>query len=704
MKDLTHFFGAGAKKKSSKTKKKKRKVSKSRTVSSNPTKVAKTNPKAEVSIDPSIDLYEDKTPEQKQQIAGRLLSIMDIKPWGCFESMPFSALAKCLDVVGSTTKRLEKAEYLSNFFQSVLLINPADLSPCLYFMLLQLYPTFHGVELGVGETQIIQCVAQATGKKVKQVREKLRHGDIGDAVEHLKMGKTLSAYFQKKKTTLSVINVIDKFRTIAGTSGSNSQRTKMDMIVGMLVSCSTVEAKFIARFVRGRLRIGISSRTIFPCLSAAVNLKNETLMKAWCVYPVVERITSVIFDNFKNLTDELIAKEIQFDIGVPCHPMLAESSKAIEEIFKRFEGKEFVCEFKYDGERGQIHYKKGEYLRIFSRNLEDLSDKYPKLRDNLPLILSDEVESIVIDCEIVAHDEDGKMMRFQDLQRRGRKDTKAREYGAEHDVVLYCFDLMYYNGKHYLDECLAERQDVLHRVVDPTKKEGIARFAESRRCDDWEQVSEFFDTSRSAGTEGLMIKSLYDDANYTPDKRSFAWRKLKKDYIEGCGDTLDLVPVGALGGTGKRAKKLGSYLMAAYDEEKECYISMFKFGSGLTDDLIDQFHNYYMPRVLDKRPPDVMAEVPVEAKMRGFHWLEPSQVWEISVADLTISPLYRVAYNRVEPNRGISCRFPRFKCVREDKGIEDATSCERILRMYNSQDQIKNAKSEMDDEIDEDLI
>lgn len=61
-------------------------------------------------------------------------------------------------------------------------------------------------------------------------------------------------------------------------------------------------------------------------------------------------------------------------------PMLAKPTKGIKEILKRFDGKLFTCEYKYDGFRGQIHYyNNGADIRVYSRNLSDLTSQYPDI-------------------------------------------------------------------------------------------------------------------------------------------------------------------------------------------------------------------------------------------------------------------------------------------------------------------------------------
>ena len=55
--------------------------------------------------------------------------------------------------------------------------------------------------------------------------------------------------------------------------------------------------------------------------------------------------------------------------------------------------------------------------------------------------------------------------------------------------------------------------------------------------------------------EGLILKDAL--STYSPSKRSSKWLKLKGDYMDAFGDTLDLVPIAAWKGQGKGMMCMG---------------------------------------------------------------------------------------------------------------------------------------------------
>lgn len=80
-------------------------------------------------------------------------------------------------------------------------------------------------------------------------------------------------------------------------------------------------------------------------------------------------------------------------------------------------------------------------------------------------------------------------------------------------------------------------------------------------------------------------------ATYEPDKRTAAWLKLKKDYVSGVGDSLDLVPVGAWYGNGRKVKWWSPILMAVYDQSSGRFVAVCKCMSGALSSFLSSFHD-----------------------------------------------------------------------------------------------------------------
>lgn len=396
--------------------------------------------------------------------------------------------------------------------------------------------------------------------------------------------------------------------------------------------------------------------------------------------------------------------------------MLAKPTKSITEVLDRFDGKDFTCEFKYDGERAQIHFvahdspqqyattvpqagksDKG-IANVFSRNSEDLSKKYPDILEKLPSWVKDGTQSFVMDCEAVAWDvTEKKVLPFQQLMTRKRKDVKVEDIKVK--VCVYAFDLLFLNGEALVNKPFRERRDKLHASFAETEGEfAFARFGDTNQLD---EIQVLLEDSVKASCEGLMVKMLDGtESNYEPSRRSQNWLKVKKDYLAGVGDSLDLVVLGAYFGRGKRTSWYGAFLLACYNPSSQTYETVCNIGTGFSEEILAEFHETLSAIVIDKPKP--FYQHSSGNKDQPDVWFEPRFVWEVKTADLTLSPRYKAGADSVDGGgKGISLRFPRFIKVRDDKKTEQATSSKQIAEMYQRQESVgKKSGPAVDDDFE----
>uniref|UniRef100_A0A7N6AIF9 DNA ligase n=1 Tax=Anabas testudineus TaxID=64144 RepID=A0A7N6AIF9_ANATE len=571
-----------------------------------------------------------------------------------------------------------------------LILHTNDLLCCVYLCLNQLGPAYLGMELGVGETVLMKAVAQATGRQLDKIKaEAQEKGDLGLVAESSRSNQRMM--FQPASLTAG--GVFRKLKEIASMSGNSAMNKKIDIIKGLFVACRFSEARYIVRSLAGKLRIGLAEQSILSALSQAVCLtppgqgfppavidagkgmsaesrrawieeKSLILKQTYCEMPNYDVLIPVLL---KEGIDQL-PNHCKLTPGVPLRPMLAHPTKGVGEVMKKFDEAAFTCEYKYDGERAQIHILESGEVRIFSRNQEDNTSKYPDIISRIPKVKKDSVVSCVLDSEAVAWDREKKQIQpFQVLTTRKRKDVDASEIKVQ--VCVYAFDLLYLNGESLVRQPLCRRRALLKESF--SEVEGEFLFARSIDSDNTDTIAEFLEQSVRDSCEGLMVKTLEKDATYEIAKRSHNWLKLKKDYLEGVGDTVDLCVIGAYLGKGKRTGTYGGFLLACYDDENEEFQSVCKIGTGFKDEDLEQHYKFLKPRAYYRV--DQSAEPDV--------WLDAVQVWEVKCADLSLSPVYKAAMGLVDPEKGISLRFPRFLRIRDDKKPEDATTGAQVYAL-----------------------
>ncbi|ADV64971.1 ATP-dependent DNA ligase [Desulfurococcus mucosus] len=589
--------------------------------------------------------------------------------------MPVGLLADVFERIEAITSRTQMTALLVGLFKQT---PPEIIDRVVYLIQGRLWPDWKGLpEIGVGEKLLVKAIALATGVTEASVEGLSKSlGDLGKAAEQLKskstgrsQGVTLLSYTQQR-TELTVNRVYETLVRVAMAQGEGSKDIKIRLLAGLLKEASPKEAKFIVRFVEGRLRVGIGEATIMDALATIYG-------GGVAARPLIERAYNLRADLgevAKILASKGLeaVKEVRPEVGTPIRPMLAERLSDPGEILEKVGGDAFI-EYKYDGERAQIH-KKGDKVWIFSRRLENITQQYPDVvelaRNHL------KADEAIVEGEIVAYDpETGELKPFQELMHRKRKHD-IHSAIKEYPVKVFLFDLLYLNGHDYTVETLPVRRSKLEEVVDKVEEFTIAEYIRTNKVDELEK---FFLKAISEGAEGVMVKALHGDSIYQAGTRGWLWIKFKRDYRSEMVDTVDLVVVGAFHGKGRRGGKYGALLMAAYNDEKDVFETVCKVGSGFKDEDLDKLPEILKPYMRDRRHPRVVANMEPDV------WVEPALVAEIIGAELTLSPVHTCAYGKVKSDAGISIRFPRFIRWRPDKSPEDATTSNELVEMYQQQ-------------------
>ncbi|CAN8002400.1 unnamed protein product, partial [Ixodes hexagonus] len=612
--------------------------------------------------------------------------------WKKGDKVPYLALAKTFEKIDSISARLKMVEVLRNFFRSVMALSPDDLVLAVYLCLNKLAPDYQGVELGVGESLLVKALAEATGRTPDKIKAEVAlKGDLGLVAESSRTNQRI--IFAPPPLTLS--GVFTKLKTIAEMTGNSVQNKKVESIKSLLVACRQCEARFLVRSLGGKLRIGLAESSLLLALGHAAALspphgspdankkrldEAALLVKtAYCECPDYGQLVSALLDGGVDVLPE----RCRLTPGVPLKPMLAHPTKGVSEVLSRFEGSPFTCEFKYDGERAQIHLLEDGSVRIYSRNQEDNTSKYPDVVGRFKQALSPTTRSCVLDSEAVAWDRPSQTIQpFQLLSTRKRKDANEEEIKVQ--VCIFAFDLLYLNGESLVKEPLRKRRNLLREVI--TEVPGETMFARSADLSTVEDIQEFLEESIRGSCEGLMVKMLDTDATYEIAKRSRNWLKLKKDYLDGVGDTVDVVVLGGYHGKGKRTGTYGGFLLACYDPDNEEFQSLCKIGTGFKEEDLERHSEFFKQHRIESSK----SYYRFDSSLEPDDWFEPVQVWEIKCADLSVSPVHKAALGMVDPEKGISLRFPRFLRIRDDKNPEQATSAQQIAELYKNQEHIKN--------------
>ncbi len=300
-------------------------------------------------------------------------------------------------------------------------------------------------------------------------------------------------------------------------------------------------------------------------------------------------------------------------------PMLAVLSHEV------FSDPGWIFERKLDGERCLV-FRKGNSVRLLSRNRKELNDSYPELEAALR---DQDRTDFVADGEVVAFA--GNRTSFERLQARMQVKDRAEAEASGVAVYLYLFDLLHADGHDLTGLGQRDRKALLKRALEFGNR---IRYTAHRN----EHGKRYHREACGKHWEGLIAKEA--DAAYVHG-RSRRWLKLK------CVHRQEFVIGGWTDPQGSRTG-FGALLVGYHEDGDLRYAG--KVGTGYDEETLERLRKR-MDGLARESPPFAGDGLPRE----HVHWITPRLVGEVGFTEWTADG---------------KLRHPRFLGLRRDKDAD----------------------------------
>lgn len=485
-------------------------------------------------------------------------------------------------------------------------------------------PTNDPRTVGVGWAKVVDAAVSATGWDLPTVRAcSARCGDASEAIALL-LARVPGA---EARPGYSLRDVAALFDALA------SAPDKASLVAALLARATPLEAKYLLKILLGGLRTGALGGVVEAAIARAAGRDLADVHAAAAVLTDPGELAVAAVEGRLHATSLEVGRPVAYMLATP-----------IETVASAIDPTRHVVEDKIDGIRAQVH-KRGSEVSVFARGLERVTESFPEIVTALAQVQG----TFVVDGEIVAVHEDGRVRPFQALQARLGRKRPTRAQMAATRVAYVAYDVLADADRAWIGAPWTERRARLVALGLPWANE--ARPLADGPLDP--QLDREFEGARARGHEGLVLKRV--DAPYDPGRRGQAWLKVKKAFA-----TLDVVVTAAEEGHGKRAGLLSDYTFAVWKGDE--LVNVGKAYSGVTDAEIADLTARFSASTLERfgRVRRVRPEVVLEVAFDG---------------------LQRSARHA----SGFSLRFPRIVRVREDKRAREADTLATVEALFARQ-------------------
>ena len=472
-------------------------------------------------------------------------------------------------------------------------------------------------------------------------------------------------------------------------SATAKEENQLPVMAEFYQRMNAEELMWLVKIILRDMKVGASEKTFFgvwhPDAESLFNISSSLRRVCWELYNPNVRLEGE--DRGVALMQCFQPQLAQFQ--------LKDFNKMVAKMKPTEQDEDFWIEEKLDGERMQLHMETdpdvpgGRRFKFWSRKAKDytylygdgLYDKNGSLTRHLKDAFAEDVESIILDGEMITWDMDqDKICAFGTLKTAALAEQK-NEYALTPRPLFRVFDILLLNGRPLTQYVLRDRRRALERSLKSVH----------RRIEIHDQIvgktKEDIETSLreiiTEASEGLVIKN--PRSAYRLNDRNDDWMKVKPEYMEEYGENLDCVIIGGYYGSGSRGGGLSSFMCGLRTDESrpgsnpEKFISFFKVGGGMKANDYAQIKYLTDGKWKDwdpKKPPTDWVELAGGQlqKERPDKWIKPSESVVVEVKGATVAQSDEFAF-------GLTLRFPRFKRLRQDKDWQSALSTQGFLDM-----------------------
>ena len=425
--------------------------------------------------------------------------------------------------------------------------------------------------------------------------------------------------------------------------------------------------------------------------------------------PYEKEIYKILIKSLNQLEDEdilfghiieLIEKKANFyqlielchiRCGTPVNYQMSESTTGLRNMMKEIGKKAFICEYNYYGIRCQIHCNKDK-IQIFSKNFEDITQKYPEIVGYVSIFITKskekikkEIKSFILDCTFLPYDKkNDKILHVQELIFFPKEIIMGKPQKPNNHICVFCHDILFFNGEILINKILRDRRKILDATFCETISVRFAKHIEIEKYDK-EEILDFISDSVITKCQGIIGKIIDKNSEYTPGEKNSNWIRLNRGYFKAELEDLNFMIIGAKYGTGDRKRLYAALLLACYNEETDNYEAFAIANGGLKERQLGELYYYLKDFIIQYTPSNYKL-----GKFQPEVLFAPKVILQVKTFFVCLNQYSAVGYNIIYDNYGVSIRFPKIMKIRDDKNQSQVCTSEKLINLYNSQDFLKD--------------